>query len=55
MPHMREKIEVKGLTQKKDLHSISELVWNPQPHMRIKHPKRKNSLDNQQVVAEGFQ
>jgi hypothetical protein len=33
VPHMREKPEVKGLVQKKALHSRSELVWNPQPHV----------------------
>jgi hypothetical protein len=51
---MIRKLEVKALTQKKDFYSRSELVWNPQSHMRLIHEKRKNLLDNQQLVAEGF-
>jgi hypothetical protein len=54
-PHMREKPEVKGPTQKKALHSRSELVWNPRPHVRLRHQKEKNILDNQQLLAEGVQ
>jgi hypothetical protein len=41
-PHMRGKPEVMGLMQKKALHSRSELVWNPQPHVRLRHLKKKN-------------
>jgi hypothetical protein len=51
---MRGKQEVMGLVQKKALHSRSELVWNPQPHVRLRHMKKKNQLTNKLLVVEEF-
>jgi hypothetical protein len=45
-PHMRGKPEVMVLEQNKALHSRSELVWNPQPHVRLTQLKNKNQLNN---------
>jgi hypothetical protein len=44
--HIREKIKVMGPVPKKDICSIYELVWNQQPHVRLRHMKNKNQLIN---------
>lgn len=46
VPHMRGKPEVMGLVKKKDLHSRYELVWNPQPYVRLQQVQKKNLLTN---------
>jgi hypothetical protein len=43
-----------GLMQKKDLHSRSEIVWNPQPHVRLTQLKKKKKLTNKLLVVEDF-
>jgi hypothetical protein len=48
------KTKVKGLTQKKALHSRSRISVEPTTPCALRHQKRKNILDNQQLVAEGF-
>ena len=51
---MRGKIEVMGLTQNKALHSRSELVFNPQPHVQLTQLKKKKYLTNKWLVLEEF-
>jgi hypothetical protein len=43
-----------GPVPKKDICSIYELVWNQQPHVRLRHMKNKNRLINKWLVVEEF-